>query len=152
MFSFAAARAPRSGADTNAAVIIRARSGAILCVVLRNGRIALPGGGRHHGESNWQAMVREYEEETGIRFPLRDVVEVSSRPHVRRHGNGSTTAIFHGQIRANANWSYNRDGLLQRPSETTGLIWLTYDEMMADRRVEGYVKKSLDEMRTLGLV
>ena len=152
MFSFAAARAHRSGEDTNVAIIIRARRGAILCVVLRNGRIVLPGGGRHRGESNWDAVMREYKEETGIRPPSRDVVDVSSVPHIRRHGNGSTTAIFHGQIRADADWRYNRDGLLQRPSETTGLIWLTYDEMMADRRVEGYVKKSLDEMRTLGLV
>lgn len=129
----------------------------VLLVILKSGEYSLPGGGRNPGEKDWDAMSREWREETGMRRPTRDQADLSNKykweyRYRTSHGTIKTsiTKIYYGQTRRPFTWySFNRDGCLST-GETSDLLWMKVSDAIKDPRVKSYCRKSLKEMKDRG--
>jgi len=123
----------------------------VLLVVLKGGKLSLPGGRREPGEGDFEAMKREWKEETGI-YPLSKKQADLSAKYVHVHKKGTTTAIYYGQTKLPYTWYiFNRDGQ-ETGGETIGLVWMKVDDAIRDPRLVSYCKTSLEAMKTRRLI
>jgi 8-oxo-dGTP pyrophosphatase MutT (NUDIX family) len=136
---------------TNNASAVLLSSHYVLLVVTPSGNLSLPGGGVKPGEKGFDAMSREWREETGMHRPTKDQADLSNK-FVRVHRNGTTTAIYYGQTKKHYTWyTFNRDGLLRR-GETIGLVWMKVSDAIRHPLVKSYCKKSLVAMKAAGCI
>lgn len=139
-----------SSDNASAAVLSGKSKEYVLLVELTSGKLSLPGGRRERGEGDFEAMRREWEEETGIGRLRKDQVDLSKK-YVHVHKNGTTTAIFYGQTKRHYTWYiFNRDRLL-KPGETRGLVWMKVSDAIRDPRLKSYCEKSLKAMKGASL-
>ena len=138
------------GTVKNVAIVIK-KDDKILFVREKNkrGLLMLPGGKIDGGERPWDAIKREWGEETGIKFPTQRQANVVDGPF-NYHGH---TLIFFGNSNEETSfYSFNKDRIL-KPGETVGIEWKTYDYVVrhADE-FKSYVVSSLNEMHKVGFV
>lgn len=136
------------GVISNVTLIIK-KDEQILFVKSSRGKLMLPGGRIDAREIPWTAVKREWTEETGIRFPTRDIANINEDAF-NYHGH---TLIWHGNSTVpQAYYVFNKHGLL-KPGETTNIVWKSYDYIMAHQEeFKDNVVNSLRDMHRSGLV
>lgn len=138
------------GTIKNVAIVIK-KDDKILFVREKNkrGLLMLPGGQIDEDERPWDAIKREWVEETGINFPTKKQVNIVDGPfNYHRH-----TLIFFGNSNEETSfYSFNKDGKL-KPDETVGIEWKTYDYVVRHKdEFKSYVVSSLNEIHKVGFV
>jgi 8-oxo-dGTP pyrophosphatase MutT (NUDIX family) len=136
------------GGIKNVAIVIKHNS-YILFVQNPKGKFMLPGGNIERGEKPWNAIKREWQEETGIIFPKINEVNIISTPY-NYHNH---TLLWYGKSNKNrTHYVFNKHKIL-KPGETTSIQWFSFDYMMANKHnFKDYVIRSLVEMHMKGLV
>ena len=138
------------GTIKNVAIVIK-KDGKMLFVreKKRMGLLMLPGGQIDGAERPWNAIKREWCEETGINFPTQRQANIEEIPF-NYHNH---TLIFFGTSNKETTfYSFNKDRIL-KPGETVEIEWKTYDYVMKNKdEFKSYVVSSLNEMHTVGYV
>jgi ADP-ribose pyrophosphatase YjhB (NUDIX family) len=113
------------------AAVVRNDAGDLLLIKRSdNGLWALPGGAQNLGESTAQAMIREVEEETGIRTEVIGISGIYSDPsHVIAYDNGEVRQEFSICLHARP-----VGGQLRTSSESVLAEWIRPSQI-ADLRV-----------------
>lgn len=138
------------GTIKNVAIVIK-KNDKILFVREKNKKssLMLPGGQINSGERPWDAIKREWGEETGIKFPTQRQANIVDEPF-NYHGH---TLIFFGNSNEETSfYSFNKDRIL-KPGETVGIEWKTYDYVVRHTdEFKSYVISSLNEMHKVGFI
>ncbi|MEU6153698.1 NUDIX domain-containing protein [Actinosynnema sp. NPDC047251] len=113
--------APRAtGIRVAVSAVVRDQGGRILMIRRAdNDKYAIPGGGQDVGETLAAAVVREVEEETGIRVEVTGLVGLYSNPaHVIAYDDGEVRQEFSICFRARP-----LGGDLRTSDESTEVLW-----------------------------
>lgn len=133
------------GSIKNVAIAVFVGKKILLVRDSKTGELMLPGGKIDDRERAWTAVKREWEEETGISFPVLKMAHIVREPY---NYNGHTLIWYAKSNKGESSYGWNKNKKLKE-GETTEIVFLSFSELIKPGnkyRLKSYVFNSLKDM------